>query len=297
MVDMKKTAVILILLLILGIFSGCSEVECAQVAATTLPVYQFTAMLCQDTPITVTRLVTESVSCLHEYSLTVSQMRAIEAAELVVISGAGLEAFMEEALENAVATLDASAGIELLEGGCRHAHGEHSEDAHEHDWDAHIWLSPVNAMEMAQNICNGLREQYPEYEAVFEMNLAGLMEELEKLDCYAEEQLTDLNSREIITFHDGFAYLADAYDLQILAAIEEESGAEISAQEILELIEMVEHHGIAAIFTEVNGSDSAASVLKNETGVACFSLDMAMSGDDYFKSMYHNINTLKEALR
>ena len=87
----------LFLLLIIFIFllSGCARQEApAKVAATTLPVYEFTARLCEGTDITVTRLVTESVSCLHDYSLNVSQVKAAEAAELVVISGAGLEEFM-----------------------------------------------------------------------------------------------------------------------------------------------------------------------------------------------------------
>ena len=41
---------------------------------------------------------------------------------------------------------------------------------------------------------------------------------------------------------------------------------------------------------------SAASVIARETGVGVFTLDMAMAGDSYFDSMYHNIDTLKEAL-
>ena len=62
------------------------------------------------------------------------------------------------------------------------------------------------------------------------------------------------------------------------------------------MIEEVEHHGLPAVFTEVNGSPSAAEVIARETGAKVFPLDMAMSGDDYFTSMYYNIDTLKEAL-
>lgn len=296
MIDMKQISVFLTMILILGMLAGCAPGEEAQIAATTLPVFQFSQILCEGTPLTVTRLVTESVSCLHDYSLTVRQMKAIEGAEVVVISGAGLEEFMEEALESAETVIDSSVGIALLEGGCHHDHQE-SEVEHEHELDSHIWLSPANAMLMAQNICDGLCGQYPEYADTFRANLAGLLARLEELDAYAQQQLCGLSSREIITFHDGFGYLADAYGIEILEAIEEESGAETSAQELIELIEMVEHHNVKAIFTETNGSDSAASILHNETGVGCFILDMAMSGDDYFESMYHNIDTLKEALQ
>lgn len=297
---MKRTPKILLIFILCAALCACAPAEEAQVAATTLPVYQFTSLICQGTPVTVTRLVTESVSCLHDYTLTVRQMRAIEGAEVVVLSGAGLEEFMEEALETAGTVVDASVGVTLLEGGCHHHHDEDEEEAdhhdHEHELDSHIWLSPANARIMAANICGGLCGVYPAYESTFRSNLEALDTRLAELEAYANEQLTDLSTREIITFHDGFSYLAQAFDLEILEAIEEESGSEPSAQELIELIEMVEHHSVAAIFVETNGSSSAASVISAETGVPFFTLDMAMSGDDYFESMYHNIDTLKEAL-
>ena len=84
---------------------------------------------------------------------------------------------------------------------------------------------------------------------------------------------------------------------EILKAIEEESGSEASAAELIELIEEVEHHKLPAIFTETSGSSSAASVISRETDAAIHTLDMAMAGDSYFDAMYHNINTLKEALQ
>lgn len=293
---MKMIAKLLCLLILFCALSGCAAGPQAQIAATTLPVYQFTQMLCQGTPITVTRLVTESVSCLHDYTLTVDQMRSVEAAEVVVVSGAGLEEFMEDVLSGAEYVIDASAHVPLLEGGCHHHEAEEAHH-HHHELDSHIWLSPVNAALMAQNICDGLCSQYPEYKEIFNKNLTGLLEQLEQLHAYGTAQLSALKSREIITFHDGFAYLAQAYGIEILEAIEEESGSESSAQELIELIEMVEHHRIPAIFTEINGSASAASILSAETGVPSYPLDMAMSGEDYFSSMYRNIDTLKEALQ
>ena len=106
-----------------------------------------------------------------------------------------------------------------------------------------------------------------------------------------------LGSHEILTFHDGFAYLADAFGIEIVEAIEEESGAEASAKELIHLIEEVRHHDIRAIFVETNGSGSAASIIAAETGANLGTLSMAMSGDDYFAAMYANIDALKEALK
>lgn len=266
--------------------------EYAQLVATTRPVYEFTAQLCQGTELRVSQLVTENVSCLHDYTLKTAQMQAIEGAELVVINGAGLEEFLEDALESANGVVDASSDISVLDGS--HHHDQHG---HVHAEDPHIWLSPENAKMMAENIFRGLVLHYPQYENVFESNLCALLADLDALQAYGEEKLADLSCRELITFHDGFAYFAESFDLTILKAVEEESGSEASAQALIELIDLVQGHDLPAIFTEINGADSAARVIAAETGTAIFTLDMAIAGDSYFDSMYHNIDTLWEALQ
>ena len=150
---------------------------------------------------------------------------------------------------------------------------------------------------MAENICAGVTALYPEHETTFRANTDALVLRLQELDAYGKTALSDLSCREIITFHDGFGYLADAYGLEIAAAIEEESGSEASAKTLTELVHLVEHHGLTCVFTEVNGSPSAASVISAETGVPSCALDMAMGGSDYFDAMKHNFDTLKEALQ
>ncbi len=281
-----------------ALLCGCApKTDYAPIAATTLPVWDFTSRLCQDTPLAVTRLVTEQVSCLHDYSLNVRQVKAAEAAQVVVISGAGLEDFLDDLLLD-VPTIDASQGISLLHSDEAHEEEEHhhEEDGHHHEEDPHIWLSPENAQVMAQNICEGLSRQYPDYEDTFRANLEDLLSQLEALQSYGEEQLSGLQCRELIPFHDGFSYFAQAFHLTILESVEEESGSEASAKDLIHLTELVRKHNLPAIFTEVSGSDSAARVIARETGCKVYALDMAMSGDSYFEAMYHNIDTIREAL-
>ena len=146
---MRKISLILTIILIVCLLCCCAKNEEAQIAATTLPVYEFTSALCQGTDLTVGRLVTENVSCLHDYTLQVSQMRQIEQAEMIVISGLGLEDFLADALAGKDRIVDASMGIEPL---CPEEEHDHEEHGHSHDTDPHIWLSPENAKVMAQNI-------------------------------------------------------------------------------------------------------------------------------------------------
>lgn len=290
---MKKTLFFFSLIISLIFFCGCSEQkDCSDITATTFPVYEFTCSICDGSGLRVDLLIRDSVSCLHDYSLGVRQVRAAESAQVVICNGAGLEAFMSDVLTN-LDSVDCSAGIQLL---CDESHDGHGEDEHLHEEDPHFWLSPACAKIMAENICKELTAKYPEYESLFRSNTKLLIAELDKLENYGAKTLSDLKCRKIITFHDGFSYFADAFHLEILESIEEESGSEASAKELVELIQLVECNQLPAIFIEKNGSPSAASVISRETGANVYALDMAMSGTGYFDAMYHNINTIKEAL-
>ena len=287
---MKKIALLLCLALLIASLAGCTKSKPAQIAATTLPVYEFTVRLCDGTGITVTRLITEEVSCLHDYTLKTTQMRSIEAAELIVINGGGLEDFLEDVLVDQSKIVDSSASIQL------HHSNHHGHDEHDHQHDPHFWLSPTYAKMMVENICNGLCAKFPQHEDTFLFNKEILFSELNALERYGKEQLASLDCKKLITFHDGFSYFAESFHLEIIRAIEEESGSEASAKELIELIQLVDQEQLPAIFIERSSSSSAAEIISKEIGVKVYALDMAMSGDSYFSAMNHNINILKEAL-
>lgn len=290
---MKKLSVFILIISIL-LLASCAQTSVKyDIVATTLPVYDFTVMLCDGTDLTVGRLITESVSCLHDYTLQVSQMRMIEGADTVIISGAGLEDFLDDALSGSQSVIEASVGAHIHSG---EGHEHEADHDHAHESDPHIWLSPENAKIMVENICHGLTQTYPEYQEVFQLNLAALHKQLDEVQEYGDSQLSALDCRELITFHDGFAYFAESFDLTILEAIEEESGSEASAAEIIDLVELVNTHSLPAVFIEKSGSDACAGIISAETGTKICTLDMAMAGDSYFDAMYHNIDTIKEAL-
>lgn len=293
---MRKKLLPALIFIIIFTLCGCeNKKQDCQVVATTLPVYEFTVALCDGTDIGVTRLITESVSCLHDYTLQVSQMRAIESAQTVILSGSGLEDFLDTTLLQNKNVVDSSLDIPVIHSAEVHHEHEH-EHEHHHQEDSHIWLSLTNAAKMSENICEGLSNAYPEYANIFSENLQKLLRELQALSDYAERELKNLSCREIITFHDGFAYLAETFGLTILQAIEEDAGSEASAAELIELTKIVTTHNLPAIFTECNGSTSAANIISAETGAKIFALDMAMSDRNYFDAMKYNIDTLKEAL-
>lgn len=288
MIDRKKRllAVLLALAMLCGLLSGCAarKTERYDVLASTAPVRAMTAALLEDTGLTCGLVVTESVSCLHDYTLTVSQMEKLGQADVVVLNGLGLEDFMAGALRTAKHTITASSGVETLPG----------EDGD----DPHIWLDPMNCVQMCRNIAAGLTALYPDRQAVIEQNLSAVTAKYEAAQAYGEDALKDLSCRSLVTFHDGFSYFARAFGLEIAAAMEIEEGSEPSAKEIESVVRLVEDERIPAVFCEENGEQQTAGTVAKQTGAGLFALTMGMDGGTggCTDAIRHNIDTIREAL-
>lgn len=290
---MKKALLTFFTLCIVFFLHSCCYNEMtANVVATTKPVYDFTQHLCMGTDITVEPLITENLSCLHDYTLQVRQMKAIENADVVIISGAGLEDFMADALAAADIIVDASHNIPVL---CTN-HDSEAHSDHHHDEDPHLWLDISNARKMAENICFGLIEHYPDKATIFNDNLLSLEAMFDELQEYGMNALSGISHRQLITFHDGFQYFSAYWNLELLHAVEEEPGSEASAHELIKIIELINKHNVPAIFTEVNGSTSASGIIAAEAGIPVYPLSTCMAGAEYFEAMRNNLDTLKEAL-
>lgn len=282
----RLLAGLLALLMMVGGLSGCAArpQSTTQVLATTAPVWAMTCALLQDTGLQCDRLVTESVSCLHDYTLTVSQMEKLERADVVVLNGLGLEAFMEDALLAAKQTITAADGVQTLPG--------------EDGADPHIWLEPQSCIQMCQTIAAGLCAVYPDWQSVIERNLSGVIGEYQAAQAYGEEALRSLSCRSLVTFHDGFSYFARAFDLDIAAAMEIEEGSEPSARELERIVRLIEDEQIPAVFYEENGARQTAETVARQTGAAlhCLTTGMGEGEPGCTDAIYQNINTIREAL-
>lgn len=280
-----KQQIFAILLALALLLSGCAaqtDAPSADILATTAPVAQIVGAVTAGSGLTVATLISEPVSCVHDYALSVDQMRAVEQAKHIVISGAGLEEFMADVLTSR-AVIDASEGLALLPG-------------EEGESDPHTWLAPENMIAMTRTVEAALAAEYPQHAALFAENADIWCEKLDELQSYGEQHLADLSCRRLVTFHDGFAYFAKAFDLEIAASMEIEAGSEPSARELEEIISLLQDQGIPAVFTEINGTADAAELVARETGCAVFSLDTAISSVNYLSAMTQNIDTIKEAL-
>ena len=296
---MKKLFAPLCALVLL--LSACGQPAASQpqdedtlhIVATTYPIYLFTTAVTEGAEgVEVSLLVKQQTSCLHDYTLTVSDMKAIEGADVIVMTGAGLEDFMDDALSASDAqVINCSEGIDLLPA---QGHEGHDHDA---EYDPHIWMDPANAQVMLGTIADQLGQITGQD---LQARCTEVQQQVEQASPQWKEQLTTLSDPKLITFHDGFQYFSRSFGLELLKAIEEEEGSEASAQEIKEIVSLVEQYHLPAIFTEVNGSESTAQAISRESGCGVYQLNMIMSGDGtgiqpYLDAMQNNIDTIVEA--
>ena len=298
--QMRKSILIVLLSALLTL-PACApageETARLTVVCTTYPIYLFTSSLAQGVDgVAVERLDTGSTSCLHDYTLSMADMKKLERADIIAVNGAGLEEFLEDAL-----------AVELLEN-LSHSHEEEDQEGHDHGhWDPHYWMDPENARIMLANLRNHLVIIDADYAAEYEENArlsdAALRSCQGSIQDIWDEYSSQPGERpRLITFHDGFQYFARAFDLELLASIEEEAGSEASAHEIVEITELVREYRIPAIFTEVSGSDATAKAIGRETGCGVYQLDMVMSGEgtgveDYERAIVQNLRTVAEVLK
>ena len=305
---MNKRAALALVTLLSLLLPGCApagtggtdgEEARLTVLASTYPVYLAARSVAEGVEgVSVLRLETGAVSCLHDYTLTVGDMKKLEGADVVALNGAGMEEFMEDALASSSApVIDCSEGVDLLEGeGHVHQDGEEDDD-HGH-FDPHYWMDPGNAAVMVRNLQEGFALADPDHGDAYARNGEEAAGQLPSFAGDCTQALEGAEGAALITFHDGFHYFAQALGLPLLASIEEEEGSEASAKEINEIAGLVKEYSLPVIFTEVNGSDATAQAIARETGCAVAQLSMCMDGpeegtlSDYYTVLADNVTAV-----
>jgi len=297
----KILFMIIILMLVLSsvLMTGCLPTTATssrsadpdlKIITSFLPVYIFTANLITGIDgISLHNLAAPDVGCLHDYTLLPGDMVKLEEADIFVYNGADMESFIGQLAElsDDMTSIEASQGIELLPAAGDEENG-------------HIWLSVPLAIRQVRNISSGLQLADPVHKSQYQANEAAFVSRLEVLDAEIRSGLTDLQHREIITFHEAFPYLAQEYGLTVVGVIEREPGSEPSASELAATIDLINSKGIPALFAEPQYSTRVAETIAAETGAIIYTLDPIVTGAadtaTYEQKMRQNLAVLQEAL-
>jgi len=237
----------------------------------------------------ISSMTKPSAGCLHDYQFTTEDLLAVSKADVLVINGAGMEPFVDKikASQPSLPIIDASQGIALL----RDSSGENP----------HVWVSVSLAEKQVENIAAGLAGCDPKHATDYQRNADAYVRKLEALKQEIAAGLAHVRSRDIVTFHQAFAYLAKEFGLNVVGVIEREPGSEPSAREMAATIDLIRRTSVRAVFTEPQYPAKSAEAIARETGVALFVLDPAVTGpmeaDAYLKIMEENLRELQKALK
>lgn len=244
----------------------------------------------------------------HDFELTPAAGAALEAADLILVSGAGLEDWLDDTIEtigHADRVRDMSVGIELRMGG-NEDHDD--EDGHDEDADPHYWLTADNALLMVANVRAALVEALPGSEDVFTERADALIARLEAADNEIQALIGEVpqESRKIVTDHDALGYFIEAYGLELVGSVfpSLDVSAEPSAQDVEALVADIREHGVTAIFTESAVDPRLARAIADETHARLVqeplytdSLGPAGSGADTLDGMLlHNARVIRDGL-
>lgn len=242
---------------------------------------------------TVTTIVGPDADA-HVYQPSVADARAVAEADVIFVNGMGFETWSdtliaESGTEGTVFVATEGVTPVLVDG----------------ETDPHAWNALLNGVIYVQNIAAAMSEVAPEHADAFAANAEDYIAELTALDTETKARLAELpaDRRTVVTAHDAFGYLADAYGLTFLAPVGIDTEAEPSAQELAALITQLREEQVAALFVENITSPALVEQISEETGIEIggrlFSDALSERGGpatSYLAMFQHNLSTLLDAL-
>lgn len=230
----------------------------------------------------------------HVYQPSVADAKAVAKADVIFVNGLGFETWSdtlisESGTEGTVFVATEGVTPVMVDG----------------ETDPHAWNALTNGVIYVQNIADAMSKEMPDHADDFAANAEAYIAELEALDTETKEKLSKLpgDRRTVVTAHDAFGYLADAYGLNFLAPVGIDTEAEPSAQELAALITQLREEKVAGLFVENITSPALVQQISDETGIAIggrlFSDALSERGGpatSYLAMFQHNLGTLMAAL-
>ncbi|MGD1883338.1 MAG: metal ABC transporter solute-binding protein, Zn/Mn family [Paracoccaceae bacterium] len=230
----------------------------------------------------------------HVYQPSVADAKAVAGADIIFVNGLGFETWSDTLISESGtdgAVFVATEGVTpvLVDG----------------ETDPHAWNALANGVIYVQNITAAMSEAMPDHADDFKANSDAYIAQLTALDAETKAKLAGLptDRRTVVTAHDAFGYLADAYGLNFLAPVGIDTEAEPSAQELAALITQLRDEKVAGLFVENITSPALVQQISDETGIEIggrlFSDALSERGGpatSYLAMFEHNLGTLLEAL-
>lgn len=244
------------------------EGRAVRVATTVAPITSIVANIAAGSRTEVIGIVPEGTNS-HTYEPPPGVAATLESADIVFINGLVLE---EPTKELALANLQSDAVI------CELGTAILPESEWIFDFsfpkdggkpNPHLWTNPPMALEYARLIADSLAAADPSDASLYQANYEAFAEKVRALDAAVEAATAtiELDQRQLLTYHDAYAYFAERYGWRVIGAIQPSSFEEPTPREIADLIEQVRSTGVRAVFGSEVFPSSVLEQIGNETGV------------------------------
>lgn len=297
------------------IFVACSPSEkkegdkAAQlnVVTTFYPMYDFATKVTKDKA-DVSMLIDGGVEP-HDYEPSAKDMAKIQNADVFIYNSHEMETWVKSVLKNIdtskTKVIEASEGIELLEG----SHGEEEEsdnhEGHSHAVDPHVWLDPVLVKQEVDTITKEIAKVDKNNESFYQQNAVEFKKELDKLDQDFAKSFKDATNRKFVTQHMAFSYLAHRYNLEQQPISGISPDQEPTPKELKKIEDFVKNENIKTIYTESSASPKIAKTVSDATGAELAVLNPMETvsksnrdaGEDYLSIMNQNLQALKLSIK
>jgi zinc/manganese transport system substrate-binding protein len=234
----------------------------------------------------------------HLYEPSPDDAKALLRADLIVANGLGFEPWLERVLASSEPTgkrINASAGVVPL---MLDEDGERLPDPH-------AWQSLANAEIYVRNIAKALGELDPAHRDAYAERRDAYLTRLHALLKKADAQIASLppSQRKVVTSHDAFGYLGQAWQLEFIAPQGLSTHDEPSAADVAALIRQIRSEGVRAVFVENIRDPRLTEQIADEAGATVggtlYSDALASEGSasTYLGMFEHNLVTLMAALK
>ena len=180
-----------------------------------------------------------------------------------------------------------------------HGHDEdgHKEDGHDdHDdheghhhgeYDPHIWLDPINAKIILNEMVEHLIENDAKNASAYKSNLEKALKDIDKLTM---EVMTELNqSTSSIVFHDAYQYFEERFNVNVLGAFTVNTDVMPGAEQLAEIREIIEHDKVSCIFSEPQFNPDIINAVAKDMDIKTGVLDPLGATLDPGKGLYFDL--------
>ena len=292
---MKKRNIIIIVAIVLILIAGIVignlnrkddiEGDSLKIVTSFYPIYIMTLNITNGAEnIEVSNMAENYVGCIHDYTLTTTDLKKFENADIFVQNGYDMEQFSQKIIDSYpdVKMVDSSTKItDFVQDG--------------EEVNPHFWTSIDNYILQVEAITEGLKELDSSNSDLFEQNKNICVQKLQELKSSYEEFNFEGNS--VVSLNESFSYLFKFIGVNETLIETDHEQSSLSAETVREVIEEVKGTGIQAIVIGQNDDDQNAKLIASETGAKVYKLNDAMSGDasldSYINIMKENFEILK----